>query len=306
MKAVIYNRYGPPDVLKLVDVEKPTPKDDEVLVKVRATTVTIGDVRMRSFTVPPAQWLFARLYLGILKPRRKILGMEVAGDVEAVGHKVTKFKAGDAVFASTLSVGFGGYAEYICIPEDGIIALKPDNLTYEEAAAAYGGGVTALHCLHNGNIQPGQSVLIYGASGAVGTNAVQIAKHHFGAYVTGVCSGGNVDLVKSLGADVVIDYTKNDFATTGPYDVVFDAVAKYPPAKARTALKPGGVYINVHKDKDSGSGEQMELLAALKSLLEAGTIKPVIDRTYPLEEIVEAHRYVETGHKRGNVIVEFA
>jgi len=309
MKAVIYERYGPPEVLRLVEVEKPAPKDDEVLVRVRATTVTIGDVRMRSFTVPREQWLFARLYLGVRKPKRKILGMELAGDVEAVGKHVTRFKAGDPIFASTMEVGFGGYAEYKCFPEDKVMALKPASLNYKEAAAAIGGGITAARCLKRGNIRPGQKVLIYGASGAVGTNAVQLAARHYSAEVTGVCSGRNLDLVRSLGAARVIDYTREDFTETGEtYDVVFDAVAKFSPAAAKRALKPGGVYLNVHKHSDGerGGGMMLDELLFLKGLLETGVVKPVIDRCYPLEQIVEAHRYVETGRKRGNVAVAVA
>lgn len=302
MKAVICERYGPPEVLRLTEIAKPAPKDHEVLVKVRATTVTVGDSRMRSFTVPRAQWLFARLYLGIRKPRRAILGMEIAGDIEAVGQSVTRFKPGDPVFASTFGVNFGGYTEYKCLPENGMLALKPASLTYEEAAAVVGGGMTALRCLKNADIKPGQKVLIYGASGAVGTNAVQIAKHHYGAVVTGVCSTANLELVKTLGAETVIDYTREDFTRRGEtYDVVFDAVAKFPPAQAKKAVKPGGVYLNVHVD--SGSGENVQELLVLKDLLEAGKLKPVIDRCYPLEQITEAHRYVDQGHKKGNVAI---
>lgn len=302
MKAVICERYGPPEVLRLTEIAKPAPKDHEVLVKVRATTVTVGDSRMRSFTVPRAQWLFARLYLGIRKPRRAILGMEIAGDIEAVGQSVTRFKPGDPVFASTFGVNFGGYTEYKCLPENGMLALKPASLTYEEAAAVVGGGMTALRCLKNADIKPGQKVLIYGASGAVGTNAVQIAKRHYGAVVTGVCSTTNLELVKTLGAETVIDYTREDFTRRGEtYDVVFDAVAKFPPAQAKKAVKPGGVYLNVHVD--SGSGENVQELLVLKDLLEAGKLKPVIDRCYPLEEITEAHRYVDQGHKKGNVAI---
>lgn len=302
MKAVVYERYGSPEVLQLKEIAKPTPKDNEVLVKVRATTVTIGDTRMRSFTVPREYWLFARLFLGIRKPRKNILGMELAGDIEAVGARVTRFKPGDAVFASTAGIGFGGYVEYKCLPADGMLAIKPANLTYEEAAAAVGGGVTALRCLTKANIQRGQHVLIYGASGAVGTNAVQLAKQHFGAHVTAVCSGANLELVKSIGAEQAIDYTQEDFTKRGAiYDVVFDAVGKLNAAQGRKALKVGGVYLDVHKD--SGRSEKLEELLLLKELLEAGKVKPVIDRCYPLAQIVEAHRYVDTGRKRGNVVI---
>lgn len=305
MKAIIYDNYGPPEVLRLVDLPKPTPKPHEVRIRVRATTVTIGDIRMRSFTVPLAMWIPARLYLGILKPRRRILGMELAGDIEAVGNNVTRFKVGDAVMASTYDVGFGGYAEYFCIAQDGLLVRKPDNVTYEEAAAAVGGGMTAARCLSHANIQPGQKVLVYGASGAVGTSAVQIAKHHLGAEVTGVCSTRNLELVQSIGADHVIDYTKEDFTQRGAsYDVVFDAVAKFPPARAKTALKPGGMYLNAHKHSDGdGNRIRTEELTHIQALLMAGKLRPVIDCCYPLEQIVAAHRYVETGHKRGNVAI---
>lgn len=302
MKAVVYTQYGPPEVLQLRDVEKPTPKNNEVLIKVRATTAHIGDTRVRSFTVPPSYWLFSRLYLGVFRPRRPILGMELAGDVEAVGKDVTRYQPGDAVFASAM---FGAYAEYRCLPENGMLALKPDNLSYEEAAAAPTGAMTALRCLRKAKIQPNQQVLIYGASGSVGTYAVQLAKHHFRAEVTGVCSTSNLEMVKSLGADQVIDYTREDFtARDETYDVIFDAVGKLPPAKGKKALRRTGVYLNVMVD--SGLGEKYEELLAVKSLLEAGTIRPVIDRCYTLEQIVEAHRYVEQGHKKGHVIITVA
>jgi NADPH:quinone reductase-like Zn-dependent oxidoreductase len=304
MKAVSYTRYGPPEVLQLVEIAKPVPRDNEVLIKVRATTVTIGDTIMRSFNLPVSGWqkLMARLILGIRKPKRHILGMELAGDIEAIGKSVTRFKIGDPVFASTLGVNFGGYAEYKCFPENGMLAIKPSNLTYEEAATAVGGGMTALRCLRKAKIQRGQQVLIYGASGAVGTCAVQLAKHHFEADVIGVCSTGNLDLVKSLGANRVVDYTREDFARSGPiYDVVFDAVGKLAAPHGKQALKPGGVYLNVHKD--SGNGEKLEDLQALTAIIEAGKFKPVIDRRYALEQIVEAHRYVDTGHKKGNVVI---
>ena len=305
MKASVYTQYGPPEVLQLVDVPKPTPRDYEVLVKVRATTVTIGDTIMRSFKLPNItgwQKFMARLILGWHKPRRHILGMELSGEIEAIGQKVTCFKPGDAVFASTYDVNFGGHAEYKCLPEKGVIAIKPVNLTYEEAAAIPGGGQTAWHCLQKGRLQPGQKILIYGASGAVGTFAVQLASRHFGADVTGVCSGANVDLVKSLGASRVVDYTHQDFTQNAEtYDVIFDAVGKLSPSQWKKALKPGGVHINVHAD--SNGGEKVEYLLILKEMIEAGKIKPIIDRVYPFEQIVEAHRYVEQGHKKGNVAI---
>ena len=305
MKAIVYTEYGPPEVLQLKEIEKPVPREREVLVKVHATTVTIGDTIMRSFNLPPIpgwQKFMARLILGWRKPKRSILGMELAGEVESIGRKVTRFKPGQAVFASTFAVDFGGYAEYKCLPENGVLAIKPANLTYAEAAAIPGAGQTDWQCLKKGKLQPGQKVLIYGASGAVGTYAVQLASRHFGADVTGVCSGENLELVKSLGASQVIDYTREDFTHSGAtYDVVFDAVGKLLPARGKKALKPGGVYINVHADSDGC--DKLENLLVLKELVEAGKIKAVIDRCYPLEQIVEAHRYVEKGHKKGNVAI---
>lgn len=304
MKAIVYDHYGPPEVLHVIDVATPTPKDNHVLVKIRATTVTVGDTIMRSFNIPGPRWqrIPARLVLGIWKPRKPILGMELAGDITAVGDSVTRFKVGDAVLASTFSVGFGGYAEYICLPEDGMLAHKPEKLSYGEAAAAVGGGMTALRILRKADIQPGQDVLIYGASGAVGTNAVQIAHQHFGANVIGVCSTTNLSLVQSLGAREVIDYTQEDFTERAKtYDVIFDAVGKLDAKHGKQALRPDGVYLNVHKD--SGSGEKQAELLALVDLLKTGKVKPVIDRCYPFEEIVAAHRYVDQGHKKGNVVI---
>jgi NADPH:quinone reductase-like Zn-dependent oxidoreductase len=304
MKAIVYTQYGPPEVLHLTEIARPVPQDNEVLIKVRATTVTIGDTIMRSLNLPVAGWqkLTARLFLGIRHPKRPILGMELSGEIEAIGTAVTRFKTGDQVFASTLGVNFGGYAEYKCFPQGGMLAIKPINLTCEEAAAAVGAGMTALRCLRKANIRPKQKVLIYGASGAVGTCAVQLAKHHFEADVTGVCSTANLELLKSLGADRMIDYTQEDFTRgSETYDVAFDAVGKLLSTQGRKALKPTGIYLNVHKD--SGSGEKLEDLLAIKEIIEAGKFKPVIDRCYPLEQIVEAHRYVDAGRKKGNVVI---
>lgn len=304
MKAIVYNQYGPPEVLRLEHVLKPAPRDHELLVQARATTVTIGDTIMRSLNLPISGWqkLMARLILGWNKPRRSILGMELAGEIEAIGRKVTRFKPGDPVFASTFAVNFGGHAEYKCLPENGVIAIKPANLTYEEAAAVPGAGQTAWQCLKKGKIQPGQKVLIYGAAGAVGTFAVQLASRYFGAEVTGVCSGTNLALVKSLGAGRVIDYTREDFTQGGEtYDVVFDAVGKLSSVQGKKTVKPGGVYINVHADSDGG--DKLENLLLLKDLIEAGKLKPVIDLIYPLEQIAEAHRYVGKGHKKGHVVI---
>jgi NADPH:quinone reductase-like Zn-dependent oxidoreductase len=304
MKAIIYTEYGSPEVQRLAEVDKPVPRDREVLVRIRATTVTIGDTIMRSLNMPVPGWqrILARLYLGIRRPRRQILGMELAGDIEAIGRKVIHFKPEEAVFASTFAINFGGYAEYKCLPESGVLAHKPANLNYEQAAAAPGAGMTALHCLKKGKIQPRQKVLIYGASGAVGTNAVQLASHHFGADVTGVCSAINLELVKSLGAAQVLDYTRQDFTQSGrTYDVIFDAVGKLDLAKGKKALKLSGIYLNVRADSDGG--DKLENLLLLKELIEAGKLKPVIDRIYPLEQIIEAHRYVEAGHKKGNVVI---
>jgi NADPH:quinone reductase-like Zn-dependent oxidoreductase len=300
MKAILATKYGPPEVLHLQEVEKPTPKDNELLIKVYATTVTAGDRRMRSFSVPPMFWLPARLTLGLTKPKQPIFGMELAGEVEAVGKNVTRFKDGDSVFASTLAANFGAYAEYKCMPEDGLVLLKPRNMSYQEAAAVPIGGPAALRLLRKGNIQRGQKVMIYGASGSVGTYAVQIAKS-FGAEVTGVSSTANLDRVKSLGADQVIDYTKTDFSLLEErYDTIFDTVAKFPKSQYANVLAPNGSYVTIAK---LDTKQSIEELTYLKELIEAGKLKAVIDRCYPLESIVEAHRYVDTEQKMGNVVI---
>jgi len=302
----VYEEYGPPEVLQLKEVEKPVPRDNEVLIKVYATTVHVGDTRMRvpslGFPSRNIQWLLGRMYLGIFKPRRKILGMELSGVIESVGKTVTKFKIGDQVFASTFQgFSFGAYAEYKCLAEDDLLAVKPVNISYGEAAAAPNGGFTALFYLRDqANIQSGHKVLINGASGSVGTFAVQLAKY-YGAEVTGVCSTSNLELVRSLGADRVIDYTKEDFTEGGgPYDIIVDAVGKSSPSMCKKILAPNGVFTTPLKGT---STPKTDALVFLKGLIEAGTIRVIIDRTYPLEQMVEAHRYVDKGHKKGNVVI---
>jgi NADPH:quinone reductase-like Zn-dependent oxidoreductase len=291
-------------------VDKPVPKVGEILVKIHATTVTAGDVRTRAFDVPRWQWLPARIYLGVTKPKRSILGLELAGEVEAAGQDVRRFRTGDQVFAFA-GFGFGAYAEYLCLPENGktpdagLVAIKPSNASYAEAAAATGGALTALAFLRKGNIASGQSVVIYGASGSVGTFAVQLAKY-FGAEVTGVCSTANLELVRSLGADQVVDYTAEDFIASGKtYDLVFDAVAKSSRRHGKRSLNRNGVFLSAH-DSPGSSRISTADLVFLKDLIEGGKLRSVIDRCYPLEQIVEAHRYVEQGHKRGNVVITVA
>ena len=322
MKAVVCTGYGPPDVLQLREVAKPIPKADEVLARIHATSVTAADVIDRSFTFPPWLWPFARISLGLTRPKNPILGFELAGEIEAAGKDVKLYKEGDKVFASTFEFGFGCYAEYKCLAEAATLAMKPANMTYEEAATVPLGGLTALAFLRDrANIQSGQRVLVYGASASVGTYAVQLARY-YGTHVTGVCSTGNLEMVKSLGADAVLDYTKEDFTKTGEtYDVIFDVVNKISFSRCRNSLTRRGIYlatfptmafilqmawtssIGGKKVVGGEASEKAEDLYFLKELIEAGKIRSVIDRRYPLEQTAEAHRYVEKGHKKGNVAI---
>ncbi|MCJ7579888.1 MAG: NAD(P)-dependent alcohol dehydrogenase [Candidatus Aminicenantes bacterium] len=312
MKAIVCTKYGPPEVLELKEVEKPVPEKNEILIKIFATTVTSSDTIVRGFKLPMNRLLgiMMRLVIGFSKPRNPILGMVLAGEVESIGKDVKRFKKGDPVFAYTVSspikIRFGAYAEYTCLPEDGLVASKPSNVTYEEAAAIPYGGLLALFFLKKGDIQSRQKVLIYGASGAIGTAAVQISKN-FGAEVTGICSTTNIELVKSLGADKVIDYTKEDFTERGElFDLILDSVPfvmadkKSLKSQCQKALTPNGTYVSI----DEGSPKsRLDDIIFLKELLESGKLKPVVDRSYPLEQMVEAHRYVDTGRKKGNVVI---
>lgn len=322
MKAIVYTRYGEPNVLRLEEVEQPLPRDHDVLVRLRATTVTTVDSIFRR-----GDQLAARLFTGPVRPRRPILGGLFSGEVAAVGPRVTRFEVGDAVFGST--AGFGTHAEYVCLPEDAALASKPVNMSHEEAAAICEGALTALPFLRDvGGIQRGHQVLINGASGSVGTAAVQLAGH-FGAEVTGVCSSRNVKTVRALGADRVIDYTREDFTRGGErYDIIFDTVGKTSFTQCKRVLKPSGVFLSPvigpailsqmlwtsvvgsKKARFAATGarpasERANDLLFVKELLETGALRPVIDRSYPLEEAAEAHRYVDGGHKRGNVVITF-
>lgn len=293
MKAVAVSKYGAPEGLEIIDIDKPTPKANELLVKIHATTVTFGDAMLRRMKFP-VRMVFG-LFMGGLG-KNKILGHEFAGEVEAIGSEVTLFKPGDQIFGSAGMKG-GAHAEYISLPEDNMVTLKPENMTFQEAAAVPIGGHTAYDILRRANIQEGWKVLIYGASGSVGSYAVQLAKH-WGAEVTGMST--NLDLVKELGADHAINYKIEDFTERGiTYDVIFDAVRKLSSSHAKKALAENGAFLSV----GSSTKESVENLLFLKELIEAGSLKPIIDRTYPLEEIVEAHRYVDTGRKKGNVVI---
>jgi NADPH:quinone reductase-like Zn-dependent oxidoreductase len=323
MKAIVYERYGAPDVLEMKDVDKPTPKDHEVLIKIHAATVTSADWRARSLSMPVGFGLMSRLFFGVSRPRQPILGTELAGEVESLGKAVTRFKVGDQVFAFS-GASMGCHAEYKCMREDGEVAPKPASLTYDEAAAISFGGTTGLSFFRRANLRSGDEVLVNGASGGVGTAAVQLARH-FGAEVTGVCSTANVDLVRSLGARHVIDYTKQDFTGNGKtYDIIVDTVGTAPFSRSDGSLKAGGrlllvlgglpdmlrvPWVAMTSSKKVIAGPaigRIEDLRFLAKLAEAGEFKPVIDRRYPLEQIAAAHAYVDTGRKKGNVIITVA
>ncbi len=316
MKAIAWTKYGAPDVLKIIEIEKPKPKSDEVLIKVHSSTVTAGDVRLRSFNFPAGFWLPSRLVFGLFKPRKIIPGMDISGEIESIGHDVTLFNVGDKVYG-TAGMHLGAYAEYICLPEKSALVKKPINVTYQEAVAIPFGGLTAIHFLKNeANINKGQKILINGASGAVGAASVQLAKY-LGAEVTGVCSTENIELVKLLGSNHVVDYKKEDITKIGEvYDVILDAVGNLSLHHCRQLLKEHGKLISINtglltnlaalfrRNLISGvAGESKEGLEYLRELVESGNMKPVIDKVFPLEETTRAHKYVDKGHKKGNVII---
>ena len=320
MKAIVYTKYGPPDVLQLKEVDKPTPTDNEVLIKIHSAIVTKGDCELRSPKIPNLIWLIVRIFFGLTRPRKKILGGYLAGEIEAVGKDVKQFRKGDQVFAST-GARFGAYAEYVCLPGTYAMAIKPSTITYEEAASIPL-GLEGLHFLRKGNIKSGEKVLVNGAGGSMGTFAVQIAKY-FGAELTGVDSTGKLDMLRSIGSDHVIDYTQEDFTKNGKtYDIIFDLLCKNSISRSVRSLKQNGRYLLVNPNGLSQmirglwtsvisskkvisqfASHKIEDLIFLKELIEKGKIKLIIDRSYPLEQIVEAHRYVETGHKKGNVVI---
>jgi len=308
MKAIVCTKYGPPEVLKIKNVAKPIPKDDEVLIKIYATAVTNSDIFVRSSQVSIKFWIPFRLMVGLLKPKKSIIGLVLAGEIVSAGKEITRFKVGDQVYGLT-GFGFGAYAEYKCMKETdstyGCLALKPTNLTSEESTVAAYGGLLAFQFMEKGNIQPKQNVLIYGASGTTGTTAIQYAKY-LGANVTGVCSTANLEMVKTLGADTVIDYTKEENLVPGvKFDFILDAVGKRKTSKLKSACKkalaPGGKYASIDDSALLLDSKRLELI---KVLAEAGHIKPIVDRCYQFEEIVEAHRYVGLGHKRGGVVIK--
>jgi len=329
MKAIVYTEYGPPDVLQLKEVEKPAPKDNEILIRIHATSVTYGDITARDFknlspskfNMPLPLWFPVRIMFGLRKPRTTILGAEFAGEIETVGKEVKRFKEGDPVFGY-LGASMGANAEYLCMPEDGCVALKPANMTFEEAAVVPYGAIMALSLLRKVDLQPGQKVLVNGASGGIGSAGVQLAKHHFGAEVTGVCSTPRMEFVKSLGADKVVDYTKEDFAQSGEtYDLVFDILGRSSFSRVKGVLNQNGCYLlasfkmralfqmlqtSLLGDKKVICGmasEKAEDLVFIKELVEAGKIKSIIDGCFPLEETAEAHRYIESGHKKGHIVI---
>ncbi|MBU2945981.1 NAD(P)-dependent alcohol dehydrogenase [Zobellia uliginosa] len=303
MKAIVYTAYGPPEVLKLREVNKPHPKDNEILVKIHAATVTSGDVRLRNSDFPALFWLPARLIFGLFKPKKSILGHELSGVIENKGKNVTKFAIGDHVFGTSTMLNTGSYAEYICLPQEwkhGVVDIKPKNLNFNEAAALPIGAMTAMYLLEKANVSKAQNVLIYGASGSVGSYAVQLVKYH-STSVTAVCSAPNFEMVKSLGADNLIDYKKEDYSLLlEKFDIVFDAVGKTSKSKAKKVLTKGGRFVSVKML----TKEKPEHLSKIKTLAEEGKLIPFIDKTYPLEEIVTAHKYVDQGHKKGNVVIE--